>query len=302
MRLSTTVNFFIAPDLGDLDSCEKDMERYASLGFKYLDAIFCSAGAEGSPLRRADWETWIKQLSARARNTGICFVQSHVPFYNFTDPAALPCPDIDEIIDRSIISAGILGAEWTVAHPATQADPALAYTQSKQANLEYFDAKLRLAGSHGVGIALENMADFSGGGKKRSYCATAEELCELIDTLRSSYDNVGACWDFGHANLMYSRQDACLRMLGDRLKVTHVHDNCGVHDDHLCPFRGTADWPLIMRTLAEIGYSHDFSFEVRRILQPYVPESVRQSLWRHLKCVGDCLMNMYENEKARQTI
>ena len=297
MRLSTTVNFFFPPYNESLEACIEEMKRYKALGFDNLDAIFCSAHAPDSFLREPDWQDRMQVLADAAKEIGITFVQSHVPFYNFyTMPAALP-DDVEEMVDRSIISAGILGAPWTVAHPATALGASLPFAKSKEINLDYFSRRLEVCAKHNVGLALENMADFEGGGRNRWYCAQVEQLCDLIDTLDQNSGLVGACWDFGHANLVYADQTECLKTLGDRLKVTHVHDNAGRRDDHLSPFRGTVNWFDVMRTLAEMNYQHDFSFEVKRIVTPGVPEALKSSLWRHLKVVGDYLIRLYEEAK-----
>lgn len=79
-----------------------------------------------------------------------------------------------------------------------------------------------------------------------------EELADLVDTLHKTYDNVGICWDFGHANLVYSNQVPCLNYLGSRIKVTHVHDNMGLEDEHRAPFLGNVKWDKIMPALAAL--------------------------------------------------
>ena len=295
MRLSTTVNFFFPPYSESLEACIEEMKRYKALGFDNLDAIFCSAANKDSFLREPDWKERMQVLADAAKEIGITFVQSHVPFYNFyTMPAGTP-DDIEEMVDRSIVGAAILGAPWTVAHPATALGAPLPFIKSKEINIDYFNRRLEVCAKHNVGLALENMADFEGGGRKRWYCAHVEELCDLIDTLNQNSGLVGACWDFGHANLVYADQTEALKILGERLKVTHVHDNIGRNDSHLSPFRGTVNWFDIMRTLAEINYQHDFSFEVKRIVTPGVPEYIKTSLWRHLKVVGDYLISLYED-------
>lgn len=295
MRLSTTINFFFPPYSDSLDACIEEMKRYKALGFDNLDAIFCSAASKDSFLRQADWRERMQVLADAARSIGITFVQSHVPFYNFyTMPTGTP-EDIEEIVDRSIEGAAILGAPWTVAHPATALGASLPFITSKKVNLDYFSRRLEVCAKHNIGIALENMADFEGGGRKRCYCVYVEELCDLIDTLNQNSNLVGACWDFGHANLVYANQTEAIKTLGERLKVTHVHDNMGDWDSHLTPFRGLINWFDIMRTLAEMNYQHDFSFEVKRIITPGVPEYIKTSLWRHLKVVGDYLITLYEN-------
>ena len=298
MRLSTTVNLFIPPFETSKEACVAELERYKRLGFDYLDAIMCSAHAPASPLRRPDWRDWAAFIRAEADRLGITFVQAHVPFYNFCcPPAGLP-GDIEEMVDRSIEAAAIFGAPYTVAHPATALGAGMVVKASKAANLDYFSRRLETAARCGIGIALENMADFDGGGRNRWYCAWVEELCDLIDTLDAGSGLVGACWDFGHANLVYPSQREALLCLGKRLKVTHTHDNCGTRDDHLSPFRGTVNWKEVMTTLADMGYERDLSFEVKRILNPDADPAIIDSLWRHLRLVGGCLIAMYDQART----
>lgn len=291
MELSTTINFFIYPDDGSFSAYKDDLRRYASLGFKKLDAIFCSAAAQDSPLRKENWMDWAHAMREEADRLGISFAQTHVPFYNFCHPETGINEDTEDIVRKTIVCTGILGAYWTVAHPATAFGECFMVSESKKRNIEYFSGHLALAKENNVGICIENMADFPGQGYKRSYCAAVEELCDLVDTLNGSFDNVGICWDFGHANLVYRDQVPCLTLIGDRLKVTHVHDNRGENDDHLTPYLGNVNWEAIMPALRKIGYQGDFSFEIRRMTAP-VPDELKDSMWLHAKKIGEYLMSL----------
>ena len=298
MRFSTTINFFIAPLNASPALCVREIQRYKRLGFHCLDAIMCGAGDRDSPLRLQDWRGWARMLREEADKAGVTFIQSHVPFYNFyTMPSSVP-DDMEQMVDRSIQAAAILGAEYTVAHPATALGAPMVMKTSREINLEYFRRRLDTAAKAGIGIALENMADFDGGGRNRWYCACVEELCDLIDTLNEGSGLAGACWDFGHANLVYSSQREALLYLGSRLKVTHTHDNGGARDEHLSPYRGNVNWREIMTTLARMGYSRDLSFEVRRILNPDASADIVDSLWRHLLVIGNHLVGMYEEARG----
>ena len=197
----------------------------------------------------------------------------------------------EEIVRRSIVCTNILGAHWTVSHPGTAYADSLIVDGSKKQNLEYFSRNLEFAKKNDVGICIENMADFSGQGFKRSYCATVEELADLVDTLHKTYDNVGICWDFGHANLVYSNQVPCLNYLGSRIKVTHVHDNMGLEDEHRAPFLGNVKWDKIMPALARCGYEGNFSFEVKRLAAD-VPEHIKDAYWKYMKTTGEYLLSM----------
>ncbi len=136
------------------------------------------------------------------------------------------------------------------------------------------------------------MADFPVHELKRHYGAMVEELCDLVDAFDSSY--VGICWDFGHANMMYSDQNDCLRYIGKRLKATHVHDNFGAWDEHLPTFFGNIKWEPLVKTLKEINYQGDFSFEVRRI-SSHLPGELKNSLWVYTRGLGKYLLSIIDD-------
>ena len=144
----------------------------------------------------------------------------------------------------------------------TYPDDAPDFRESKRRNYEYFMPYLELADRFGCGIAIENMADGFSTHRRPGgvYCSTHVELCDLVDSFHVS--NVGICWDFGHANLMGIDQREALRVMGKRLKATHVADNSGKLDDHILPFQGNVNWRSILPVLSEIGYEGDLTFEI----------------------------------------
>ena len=72
-----------------------------------------------------------------------------------------------------------------------------------------------------------------------------------------------ACLDTGHANCAGIAAGKFARILGDRLKVLHIHDNMAKSDAHALPFTGTIDWKDFGAALKEIGYSGALSLEWR---------------------------------------
>ncbi|MEG1687535.1 MAG: sugar phosphate isomerase/epimerase family protein [Angelakisella sp.] len=289
MELSTTVNFFILEHNKGMQPYFDELRNYKELGFSKLDCIFCNATEPDSPLRRDDWMQWGEQIAQESRRLGITYPQCHMPYYNFAaSPTALDS-DLEELIRRSVILAATLGAPWTVSHPATAYGEWNMTEASKKVNLAYFSRYVALGEQYHIGIAIENMADFPGQGYKRSYCATVEELCDLVDSLNSPY--AGICWDFGHANLVYQEQAPCLRAIGKRLKALHVHDNKGDTDSHLPPFFGNIAWEQLLPVLPEIGYRGEFSFEIKRI--PWrLPKELRNAQWIYAKTAGTYLLSL----------
>jgi sugar phosphate isomerase/epimerase len=62
------------------------------------------------------------------------------------------------------------------------------------------------------------------------------------------FDDVGICFDFGHAHMMGSMNEA-FEIVRKQVWSTHVHDNAKVQDSHLWPGQGTVDWKEAMGLL-----------------------------------------------------
>src|ERR1035438_1394382 len=89
----------------------------------------------------------------------------------------------------------------------------------------------------GVRLLLENIPN---------ELSTPERLVELIHA--AHFDDVGICFDFGHAHMMSSVSEA-FAILRTQICSTHVHDNAKVQDSHLWPGQGTIDWKEAMELL-----------------------------------------------------
>ena len=90
----------------------------------------------------------------------------------------------------------------------------------------------------GVSLLLENTPND---------LATPEKLKELIRLLR--YEDLGVCFDVGHAHMMSSVHQA-FSVLEGRIRSTHIHDNKRDKDSHLWPGEGTMDWEQTMQIVA----------------------------------------------------
>lgn len=267
MRLSTSTNLIaFRPDWVSYIPILEALPRLKAAGFDAVDLNLSDAGKPFFRLADADWEAWIGEIAALSEALALPITQSHAPFYNALIPESDKAPLWEAMIDRAIDATGMVHCPWVVMHPGTYPDDHVDFRESRRRNYEYFMPRLERAEKAGCGIAIENMADDYGTGRSAhrrplgSYCATAAELCELVDSFHAP--NVGVCWDFGHAQLMGVDQREALRVLGKRLKATHVADNSGMKDDHILPFQGTVDWRSILPVLGEIGYEGDLTFEI----------------------------------------
>lgn len=71
---------------------------------------------------------------------------------------------------------------------------------------------------------------------------------------------IGWCYDSGHAN--FNRNLEQLKPFGDRLIVTHLHDNKGSGDDHQYIGWGTIDWSDVTSWLKGLDYDKPLNLEV----------------------------------------
>jgi len=89
----------------------------------------------------------------------------------------------------------------------------------------------------GVRILLENTPN---------ELSTPDKLVEMIQA--AHFDDVGVCFDFGHAHLAGSVSEA-FEILRAHIRSTHVHDNHKDKDTHLWPGNGSIDWKQTMELL-----------------------------------------------------
>lgn len=173
-----------------------------------------------------------------------------------------------DVIRKSLEVCRFLGCPSMVLHPLRVFD----LTE----NLRLFRELTPAALQAGVTVCLENMFI----GNEPFY--DTPTACQIIDRLNDEAGApvFGACYDVGHANLsgrdLY--RDICT--LGDRLVCLHIHDNDGIHDQHLIPYtqkvpkesRPCTDWDGVWKGLAEIGYTGPINFEIHPALRIAPPE------------------------------
>jgi sugar phosphate isomerase/epimerase len=89
----------------------------------------------------------------------------------------------------------------------------------------------------GVRILLENIPN---------ELSTPDKLVEFIHA--SHFEDVGVCFDFGHAHLMSSVAEA-FEIAKPHVCSSHVHDNAKDKDSHLWPGEGSINWKEAMELL-----------------------------------------------------
>jgi len=102
----------------------------------------------------------------------------------------------------------------------------------------------------GVRILLENIPN---------EMSTPEKLVDFIHATR--FDDVGVCFDFGHAHMMSDVPQA-FETLKSHIRSTHVHDNAKDHDSHLWPGAGTIDWKQAMELVRSAPHTPPLLLEL----------------------------------------
>lgn len=298
MNLSTSTNlcaFSAGRERYPLVFC---IQECAKAGFDYLDLNFCEAMNPKSRMRDDDWETYVDELAETGKRCGVVFPQSHLPYYDIfgtSDPDKVKT--MEELIRRSIIASSRLGVKWTVTHPGTVYSAGQDMSVSLERNLEYYARHVDTAKEHGIGIALENDFEYKSAPYQHIYCANVYEQVTLIDSFNDP-QHVGACYDFGHANLVGGFHRQNLNILGKRVKAIHVQDNQGLADDHFLPFHGNTDWKEAMSALADIDYEGDMTFEIQEWGRFY-PKELKCMMAEYAAKIGYILIS-YFNEAVKQ--
>lgn len=268
-------------------TAEDSIRACARAGFRVLDFNFASYSRKGLPMTQPDWESWVKRQKELSDSLNIEYVQGHAHFYLWSPAAPHIKEEDEELIRRSIIGAGIMGVKWLVIHPGNIDDETgnSDYGRSLQLNLDQYQRYAELASREGVGIAIENLPNH---GERGRFATDERDLLTLMEKLADPI--FGICWDTGHGHMNVPDQSASLRAIAPYLHALHIADNHGSKDEHIAPFFGTIDWDPIMRTLREIEYPGEFTFEIHNHTNG-MPEGMHDKAIRFAYDIGMFLLN-----------
>lgn len=248
---------------------KKVIEAYAAIGFDALDYSYDMYAYPGSPYALDSYLEYAKEIKKVADRNHIVFNQLHAPLYHHRVDIPMTETELKEeeflksMTLRSFEVANILGCKYIVMHPRkfknykTLED----HHKLREYNLNMFKEFIPYIKKYNIQIAIENMFVFDD--KTHipvdTSLRTAEEIVSYIDELGSEY--FVACLDTGHANINGLNPCNMAKILGNRLKVLHIHDNFGQLDQHLICGLGTIDWNLFIKTLSDINFQGVFSLE-----------------------------------------
>lgn len=235
------------------------------LDLNFLKMLRCS-GFEGVDLNFSGDFFEQDQLETIQRNlqkADLVCAQVHLPTYGLFADSATDDPETEKRIETVLSIMPKLNAHWAAAHVRSAVNDGFDRNRALADNIRWLKRLCGIAEGYGVGIAVENLPTFPDRPDAPFFSSRIEDQIELIDAV--NHPLVGACWDFGHANLNIQHKDKkqseLLSLLGQRLKLVHVHNNYATRDSHLPPSIGSVDWEDAIAGLKEVGFDGFFSLE-----------------------------------------
>lgn len=239
------------------DLFEKKCGYAKKVGFEHIAVNFYEMLGK----TEKEWDKATEHILQVLSDNGLECVQSHPYYYDLTVSSEIDYEDCEFAIERAIVASGKIGAKWCALHPRTAINAGYFVSKSLEDNQKSFARYLEVAKKNNTGVAAENLPIFPGWSPARPfYSSNYEELYNLVDSFNDS--SMGICWDTGHANLMNFSQVDAIKFLGDRIKITHIHNNYQTEDKHFPPDNGNIDWDGVMTAFASIGYDGPLTLEV----------------------------------------
>ncbi|MFR6659777.1 MAG: sugar phosphate isomerase/epimerase family protein [Clostridia bacterium] len=235
--------------------------NYANLNFFEIQEL----------LDKDNYKNIFRDLIKFLKDSSITFNIAHAPIhYPFFFNTYYKRNDIDILKNRILKALDIskeVGVKRIVIHVGTYLDENYNYDIDKsiEHNIKYLEPFVEKAIENNILIAIENGTQMEKDEPLfRNTAPYIDELIKIVEYYNKKYakEVLGICFDFGHANVgnldMYNE----IIKIGNKLIVTHIHDNYGT-DSHNQPFDGTVNWDDVRKALTDINYNGELTSEVR---------------------------------------
>jgi sugar phosphate isomerase/epimerase len=196
----------------------------------------------------ANRKSHVKEIAEWFHGSGIPLHSLHAPLYSDYEWGRAGSPPVNiaaidrahrvdamDEIKRAIEVAEQIPFRFLIQHIGTTNED---YEEKKfEAAMTSIEHLRAFAKPLGVRILLENTPN---------ELSAPNKLMAMIQD--AHFDDVGVCFDFGHAHMQGSIKEA-FEILRSHICSTHVHDNAKDKDAHLWPSHGTIDWKEAMELL-----------------------------------------------------
>lgn len=266
------------------DLFEKKCDYAKEAGFNYIAVNFYGMIGKSEE----EWNKAVDRIIHVLEKDNLECVQTHPYYYDLRLSSEIIEQECECAIKNAIIASGRIGAKWCTLHPRSSVSSGFWVSKSFKDNKKTFEEYLDIAVKHKTGIAAENLAIFNDVIPAMPFYSSGyEELFELVDSFKD--DNIGICWDTGHANLMHFNQADAIKFLGKKIKCTHIHNNYQKEDSHFPPDNGNIDWNDVMGAFASIGYDGPLTLEIHC---KYPTEDFLKNFINHNYGCLECLENI----------
>lgn len=218
----------------------------------------------------------VRELGNWFKHNEVTFNSMHAPMFSDYEWGRSGSPPLNIVdrdkgrrvesmdeIKRALEVAEHVPFKYLVQHLGTPAEELDDHKfEAALSSLEHLHAFARPLG---VRLLLENIPN---------EIATPDKIVELIHTLH--LDDLGVCFDVGHANVMSNVAHA-FAILKPYIRSTHIHDNKGEKDEHLFPGEGMIDWNEAMRLLRSAPHVPPVLMEVEGENQKPVVDKFQES-------------------------
>jgi sugar phosphate isomerase/epimerase len=203
----------------------------------------------------------VREIADWFRSTGIPLNSVHSPLYGDYEFGRAGAPPVNvastdragrieamDEIKRALEIAEQIPFRFLVQHLGTNNE---SFDERKlEAAMTSVEHLRAFAKPLGVRILLENIPN---------ELSTPDKLVEFIHA--AHFEDVGICFDFGHAHIMTSVAEA-FEIAKPHIRSTHVHDNAKDRDSHLWPGSGSIDWKEAMERLRSAPHTPPLLLEI----------------------------------------
>jgi sugar phosphate isomerase/epimerase len=183
----------------------------------------------------------VREIADWFRSTGIPLSSVHSPLYGDFESGRSGSPPVNvastdragrveamDEVKRALEIAEQIPFRFLIQHLGTSGE---SFDDRKfEAAMTSIEHLRAFAKPLGVRILLENIPN---------ELSTPDKLVEFIHA--AHFEDVGVCFDLGHAHLMSSVSEA-FEIVKSHVRSTHVHDNAKDRDSHWWPGEGSINW------------------------------------------------------------
>lgn len=225
---------------------------------------------------------------------GICASQMHAPY-----PVMIQGREeqnrfmMEQVIPKSLAIASYLEIEWVVVHPIKLQYNA-GIQKEREENMKFFQTLIPLLEKYHVKICLENLYESVGQRIAEGVCANPADAIAYIDKLNelAGKQLFGLCLDSGHLQLTHQDSYRYIQLLGNRIKLLHLHENDGIADQHQMPYsfgngkRMGQNWKQFIMALKEIEFDGTLSFETYPCMNSF-PDTMADKVLKTIYEIGE---------------